>query len=153
MSTSPPIPLDIRQARLEDAGQLATLMNDMDEPQANAPPTVDATRMLKILEEMAGYPWFRAYIAHLDGEAVGSFSLLLFSSPTHGGRLQAVLDAVVIRRDRRGAGIGYAMLAMARAAGCYKMSLSSNLKRVEAHRMYERLGFRQHGISFSIALD
>jgi hypothetical protein len=32
------------------------------------------------------------------------------------------------------------------------MSLSSNLKRGHAHRFYERIGFAQHGISFSILL-
>jgi hypothetical protein len=36
-------------------------------------------------------------------------------------------------------------------AGCYKMALSSNLRRPAAHRFYESLGFARHGYSFSIA--
>jgi hypothetical protein len=43
-------------------------------------------------------------------------------------------------------------LQIAAGAGCYKMTLSSNLKRVDAHRFYESTGFRQHGISFSMPL-
>ena len=38
----------------------------------------------------------------------------------------------------------------ARAAGCYKLALSSNAKRVAAHAFYESLGFAQHGLSFVI---
>jgi GNAT superfamily N-acetyltransferase len=147
--------LEIRQALQEDAGTLAALMHEMDEPDASSEaPLDDARQMRDILDEMAAWPSFRAYIAHLNGEPVGSFSLLVFSSPTHGGAPQAILDAVVIRREWRGAGIGQAMVAqanlLARAAGCYKISLSSNLKRVEAHHVYEKLGFRQHGFSYSL---
>jgi GNAT superfamily N-acetyltransferase len=34
--------------------------------------------------------------------------------------------------------------------GCYKLALSSNKIRIDAHRFYENLGFKQHGISFSV---
>ena len=37
-----------------------------------------------------------------------------------------------------------------RAAGCYKMALSSNLKREGAHAFYDSLGFERHGYSFVI---
>jgi len=37
--------------------------------------------------------------------------------------------------------------------GCYKLALSSNLNREEAHRFYERLGFKKHGYSFSVELS
>ena len=49
-------------------------------------------------------------------------------------------------------GVGKAMMRFARArcrkAGCYKLALSSNLKRAAAHRFYESLGFEKHGFSF-----
>lgn len=155
--SNPPLSahLEFRQALPEDAATLALLMSEMDAPeteQKEASP--DVGRMLQVLVEMAGYPSFRAYIGRIDGQPVGSFSLLVFSSPSHDGKAQAVLDAVVIRSDRRGEGIGQAMVAhanaLAQAAGCYKISLSSNIKRVAAHHVYEKLGFRQHGISYSL---
>jgi predicted GNAT family acetyltransferase len=37
-----------------------------------------------------------------------------------------------------------------REAGCYKMALSSNVKRAAAHAFYESLGFERHGYSFVI---
>jgi len=40
--------------------------------------------------------------------------------------------------------------AECRAGGCYKLALSSNLKREGAHQFYEALGFERHGYSFVI---
>jgi GNAT superfamily N-acetyltransferase len=40
--------------------------------------------------------------------------------------------------------------AIARGKGCYKLILSSNLKREAAHAFYESLGFERHGYSFRI---
>jgi len=54
----------------------------------------------------------------------------------------------------KGQGIGTAMMQFAmeecRKAGCYKLSLSSNLQREAAHRFYEGLGFKKHGFSFVV---
>jgi len=41
---------------------------------------------------------------------------------------------------------------IARAHGCYKLALSSNVKRDAAHAFYDRLGFERHGYSFRIML-
>ncbi|HEX5480753.1 MAG TPA: GNAT family N-acetyltransferase, partial [Dehalococcoidia bacterium] len=51
----------------------------------------------------------------------------------------------VVREDARRGGIGAALMreaiAAARETGCYKVALTSNLRRTEAHAFYERLGF------------
>jgi GNAT superfamily N-acetyltransferase len=53
-------------------------------------------------------------------------------------------------------GIGKAMMQFAvdrcREEGCYKLMLSSNAKREDAHAFYESLGFVRHGFSFRIDL-
>jgi GNAT superfamily N-acetyltransferase len=148
--------IDVRPAVFEDADKLAALLSEMDDDDPQHEPSIDGRAMRQILAEMAAYPDFRAYLALHDNVPVGSFSLMIFSSPSHQGARQAMLDGVVVTRTRRGAGIGEAMinhaLRIATAAGCYKMTLSSNLKRVDAHRFYEQIGFRQHGISFSMPL-
>ncbi|MDY7021555.1 MAG: hypothetical protein SWJ54_09355 [Cyanobacteriota bacterium] len=48
-----------------------------------------------------------------------------------------------------------AALKLSAEAGCYKVTLSSNLHRDHAHKFYESLGFQQHGAEGSIrqALD
>ncbi|MEX5218431.1 MAG: GNAT family N-acetyltransferase [Nitrospira sp.] len=56
----------------------------------------------------------------------------------------------------QGQGVGKAMMAQAiklcRERGCYKMVISSNLKRPKAHAFYESLGFERHGYSFRLML-
>ncbi len=36
---------------------------------------------------------------------------------------------------------------------CYKLSLSSNLKRERAHKFYENHGFHKHGYSYLIEIN
>jgi GNAT superfamily N-acetyltransferase len=73
----------------------------------------------------------------------------------HGARHHAIVEDVVVAAEARGQGIGEAMMrfAMQRCAErrCYKLALSSHLRREEAHRFYERLGFTKHGYSFLVA--
>lgn len=143
----------IRSATLNDAEVLAQLQAEMDDEGAHP---ADTERMWEVLAAMATYPDFQAYLVLQDGLAVATFSLLIFVSPSHRGSRQALLDAVVVTRALRGKGVGELMIRhamqLATEKACYKMSLSSNLKRRGAHRFYERLGFAQHGISFEISL-
>jgi GNAT superfamily N-acetyltransferase len=148
--------ITLRKAVAGDAEALAALLSEMDdEPEKGQGFSWEMA--IRILSDMADYPDFDAYLA-LDEEGVpiGTFSLMTFCSLSHNGSRQALLDAVVVTPSQRGRGVGEAMLRqalkIAAAAGCYKVSLSSNLKRVDAHRFYERLGFSQHGISFSLEL-
>jgi GNAT superfamily N-acetyltransferase len=87
---------------------------------------------------------------------VGTFALLVLDNLAHGLTPAGLVESVVVAEGRRGQGIGAAMMrfAMDRCAeaGCYKLALSSNVRRVDAHRFYERLGFVQHGLSFSVPL-
>lgn len=147
--------LEVRPATIDDAATLVGLLAEMD----NAPTRdvlLDVEGARQIMARMAAYPDFRAFLVFANGVAVGTFSLLIFCSLAHEGCKQAVLDAVVIRRGSRGQGIGSVMLEqackIAADAGCYKIALSSNLQRMDAHRFYETYGFTQHGISFALAL-
>ena len=67
-----------------------------------------------------------------------------------------MVEDVAVDPERQGHGIGRAMMQHAldqcRLAACYKMTLSSNLKREGAHLFYDSLGFARHGYSFQIEL-
>lgn len=67
-----------------------------------------------------------------------------------------VVEDVVVDIEFQSQGIGRQMMEYAietcRKNGCYKMTLSSNLKRERAHRFYENLGFEKHGYSFLIEI-
>ena len=100
------------------------------------------------------YPDYRLYVAEAAGEIVGTFALLIMDNLAHRGAPSGVVEDVAVRPDLHGRGIGRQMMAFARErcreAGCYKMALSSNVKRTAAHAFYESLGFERHGYSFAI---
>lgn len=96
------------------------------------------------------------YVACDGAEVVGTFQLTLIPGLTGGGRLRAKLESVQVAGARRSAGIGARMVAeamrLARARGAGAMELSSNKRRTDAHRFYERLGFARSHEGFKIGL-
>jgi GNAT superfamily N-acetyltransferase len=141
--------LQICKVRRKDLPAVVKLLADMDGEEPLSLATAG-----RIYREMSRYPSYSVYLALADGQPVGTFTLLVFPTLVHDGRFEAVIDGVVVAPEWRGRGIGGAMLAeamqLAAQAGCYKLALSSNSKREDAHRFYRSLGFRQHGVSFWI---
>ncbi|MBI5786691.1 MAG: GNAT family N-acetyltransferase [Rhodocyclales bacterium] len=128
---------------------LATILAEMD---GNDPFPVESIRAK--WQEMQRFPDYVCYFAEAGGEIVGTLSLNVFPVLSGTMRSEAIAEAVVIRPQYRGRGLGRAMLrtAMKMAAdkGAYKLALSSNLRRLDAHRFYDGMGFTRHGFSFSI---
>jgi GNAT superfamily N-acetyltransferase len=109
-----------------------------------------------IFRRFASYPLYHLYVATSEDVIVGTFELLVMHNLAHLGAPSAIVEDVCVDEQLRGKGIGRAMMTfamkVAAAAGCYKLALSSNLKRTGAHAFYESLGFDQHGISFRVDL-
>lgn len=115
--------------------------------------TLDQARA--IWQQFARYPSYRLFVAEdIGGEVVATYALLVMHNLAHRGTPSAIAEDVVVSPAQQGRGIGRALmahaLAQARAAGCYKLALSSNAKRESAHAFYRSLGFQQHGLSFLI---
>jgi GNAT superfamily N-acetyltransferase len=59
---------------------------------------------------------------------------------------------VNVAAEHRSAGIGTALLEAAvqraRQAGCYRVQLTSNVLRTDAHRFYQRHGFEPTHVGF-----
>jgi GNAT superfamily N-acetyltransferase len=64
---------------------------------------------------------------------------------------------VVVDEAVRNRGIGSVMMTraaeLAKEAGCYKVLLTSNKQRPEAHRFYERLGYTRTHEAFHLRFD
>jgi GNAT superfamily N-acetyltransferase len=107
-----------------------------------------------IFARFALYPDYRLYVVTDGEEIVGSFALLIMDNLGHLGAPSGVVEDVVVDPRCQGQGIGRQMMAFAiercRERGCYKVALSSNLKRERAHQFYDSLGFERHGYSFRI---
>jgi GNAT superfamily N-acetyltransferase len=105
----------------------------------------------------ADYPDCTLYVAILDDDVVGSFALLVMDNLGHLGAPSAIVEDVVVDPALQGRGVGRAMMAFAleraREKRCYKLMLSSNARRREAHAFYESLGFERHGFSFRVQLE
>lgn len=73
------------------------------------------------------------------------------------GTPSALIEDVVVKASFQGRGIGKHMMGYAmkycKKQGCYKVCLSSNLKRESAHQFYESLGYKKHGYSFLLELE
>ncbi len=107
-----------------------------------------------IFAKIATYPDYRLFVAQDGPSIVGTFALLIMDNLGHLGARSAIVEDVAVDPARHREGIGQAMMAFAieqcRRAGCYKLTLSSNLKRDAAHAFYDALGFERHGYSFRI---
>ena len=87
---------------------------------------------------------------------VGMCQLIVFRHlQAHGGRC-AEIESMHVERGRRSQGVGSALvaavIARARDLGCYRVQLTSNRERVDAHRFYERQGFSRTHEGFKLML-
>jgi GNAT superfamily N-acetyltransferase len=92
----------------------------------------------------------------LDDEVVGTLQLTVIPGLARAGALRAQEEAVRVRADLRGRGIGEAMMrwvvAEARARGCALVQLTTDKRRADAHRFYARLGFTASHQGFKLRL-
>ncbi len=64
------------------------------------------------------------------------------------------MEDVFIDEEYRGRGIGSklvrAVIEEARNSGCYKLICTSRHEKPDVHSLYEKLGFKNHGLEFRI---
>jgi len=85
-------------------------------------------------------------VAELDGRVVGTLQLTFIPSLTYRGGERAQVEAVRVDAGSRDRGLGRAMVGwaieQARARGCRLAQLTTDLRRPDALRFYQSLGFR-----------
>jgi GNAT superfamily N-acetyltransferase len=139
----------VRKATKDDLPAILALYA---QPDLGDGKVLDLPTAERILGKMRHYPNYNVYVATLKKEVIGTFTLLIMDNLAHLGAPSGIAEDVVVSSEWRGQGVGKQMMGFAmevcRKAGCYKLMLSSNLKRESAHRFYEGLGFKKHGYSF-----
>jgi GNAT superfamily N-acetyltransferase len=107
-----------------------------------------------VFEKMHAVPGYRLLVAEEDGFVLGTAVLAILPGMAHGLSPFAVVEYVVVDEKSRRRGVGRQMMehvmGLAKEAGCYKIMLTSDNRRQEAHRFYESLGFRAsaHGFRY-----
>lgn len=141
----------IREATRRD---IAAVLDLYAQPGLDDGQVLSESQAQDVFAQFSRYPNYRLFVALDADTVVGSYALLVMRNLAHRGTPSAIAEDVVVAPDRQGQGIGRQMMAHAvahaRTAGCYKVALSSNRKRTQAHGFYESLGFAQHGLSFVI---
>ncbi len=147
--------MELRPARRGDvAAIVALLADDVHGAARETPAQLDG--YYAAFDQIAGDANQELVVAERDGVVVGTFQLSFIPQLGHGGRRVAQIEAVRVAAPLRGRGLGAEMMRWAveraRAAGCVRVQLTSNKERADAHRFYERLGFRRSHEGFKLYL-
>lgn len=93
-------------------------------------------------------------VGELNGEIVTTLLLSFLPGLSRHGAWRAQIEAMRVLRDMRGHGIGKQMLDWAieesRMRQCDLVQLTSDNRRPDAHRFYERAGFEQTHLGFKL---
>jgi ribosomal protein S18 acetylase RimI-like enzyme len=95
-------------------------------------------------------------IAGRNGEVIGTLHLMFLPSISFQGGLRAQIESVRVDKRFQSQGIGSEMMkwAMERAKqrGAHIVQLTTHKSRVDAHRFYERLGFKGTHMGMKLSL-
>jgi GNAT superfamily N-acetyltransferase len=152
-STRDGAPVRVRTARESDLNSIAALYRELHlDSYGNL--AVPRTRMRRAFRQLARDRRHRILVAERKGNVVGTLHLIVVPHLGHGLSPFAIVENVVVSAGARSSGVGQAMLAaagqIARKAGCYKLTLTSNIRRFGAHRFYARLGWRRTHYGYSL---
>jgi GNAT superfamily N-acetyltransferase len=107
-------------------------------------------------EQINNDPNHELIVAERNGEVLGTLHLMFLPSVSFQGGLRAQVESVRVEKSFQSQGIGSQMMkwAMERARqrGAHVVQLTSHKSRVDAHRFYERLGFKGSHLGMKISL-
>jgi predicted N-acetyltransferase YhbS len=140
--------LVIRSAASGDCGALEGLIGQLGYQAGEA----DVAQRLAAMEREGRL----VLVAELEGQVIGCLStsvMRVLHRPAPVGRISMlVVDAAV-----RGRGIGADLVRAAERAladaGCRLVEVTSNQKRTDAHRFYERLGYERTSVRLARELE
>ena len=141
----------IRQAREDDLPAIVALLID-DELGGQRESTADLQPYRDAFARIAADSNQLLVVMERGAEIVGTQQLTFIPGLSFKGAVRAQIEAVRIRADLRGSGLGTRLIewaiAEARRRDCFLVQLSSNNIRLDAHRFYTRLGFEASHTGF-----
>ncbi|WP_184080843.1 GNAT family N-acetyltransferase [Nocardiopsis mwathae] len=91
-------------------------------------------------------------VAERGDDVVGTLQLTFVPGLSRRAATRAQVEGVRVHRDERKSGLGGRLMEWAereaRTRGCTILQLTSDAARTDAHRFYERLGFRPTHVGF-----
>ena len=146
----------VRPARSEDLLPVLRVLAHYD---AGSPLPAAASEVEEqTWERMMATDDLTVYVAEVDGQLIGTATLLTMPNLTYDCAPTAFVEAVVVTAGHRQKGIATAMmrriLGDARAVGCDKVQVLSHKRHATdgAHRLYAALGFEPEAEGFRLYL-
>jgi GNAT superfamily N-acetyltransferase len=149
--------LQIREATRDDLVAIVRLLADdvigatREHPEEPLSPSYVAA-----FEAIAADPNDELVVACLGGEVVGCLQITFAPGLTHGGTWRATVEGVRIAAVHRSRGFGAVLIGWAvdraRERRCTVVQLTTDKRRRDAHRFYERLGFEASHEGMKLAL-
>ncbi|WP_103350363.1 GNAT family N-acetyltransferase [Amycolatopsis sp. CA-128772] len=145
----------IRKAQRDDVGAIVRMLAD-DQLSATRDDPRDLEPYLGAFDHIDADPNQLLVVVVSDNEPVGTLQLTIIPGLARRGALRGQIEAVRIRADHRGSGLGANLIRWAinesRQRGCALVQLTSDVSRTDAHRFYERLGFAPSHTGFKLKL-
>lgn len=133
---------EIRHPTLDDAASLARLVTDLGY-------SATEDEMADRLEAFSCQSNAEIWVSEHDGVVAGLATVHVITS-IHKNEPVAMLTVLVVAEGQRGKGIGTALLRHAErwavAQGATAISLTSALRRVDAHEFYKAHGYEHTGV-------
>ena len=131
----------IRNATVDDAAAIAALIGQLGYDATRA----EVEERLRRIEA-SGHA---VLVAEAEAEVIGCLStstMHVLHRPAPVGRI----SMMVVDEALRNRGVGAALVRMAERTlaerGCYMVGVTSHVRRTEAHRFYERLGYERTSV-------
>ncbi|MBN6033748.1 GNAT family N-acetyltransferase [Amycolatopsis sp. 195334CR] len=145
----------IRRAQRNDVDAIAHLLAD-DDIGAGRETPADLAPYYAAFDAIDADPNQLLVVADVDGEAVGTLQLSIIHGMARTGASRGQIEGVRVHSSQRGTGLGTTLIQWAideaKARGCVIVQLTSDTRRTDAHRFYERLGFAPTHTGFKLAL-
>lgn len=138
--------LEFRRAVRADVAAIVTLLaDDVLGSTRELPGDDGADAYLQAFDEISADPNQLLCVATRAGEVVATLQLTFIPGLSHAGARRGQIESVRVSSAHRGRGIGEALISWAieecRARGCSIVQLTTDRRREEALKFYERQGF------------
>lgn len=95
-------------------------------------------------------------VAEIEDRVIGTLHLMFLPSISYQGGLRAQVESVRVDKQCQNQGIGSQMMkwaiARAKERGAHIVQLTTHKSREDAHRFYERLGFKKSHLGMKLSL-
>jgi GNAT superfamily N-acetyltransferase len=151
-------PVVLRRAREDDLPAIVNLLaaDPLGATRDALPAAADLAPYQRAFQQIDADPAHLLLVADADGEVVATMQLSFLPGLARRGALRAQVEAVRVRADFQGSGLGAAIMTWvideARRRGCALVQLTTDKTRTRAHRFYERLGFTASHEGMKLAL-